>query len=76
MLSSYSKTTMLLGILRALRHCSFILPSIDKAHMQILLLLQNLVELNGANTVLRSHNGYWSEDESSDVPPVATNVDV
>ena len=31
----------------------FILPSIDKAHMHILSLLQNLVELIDANTVLR-----------------------
>jgi hypothetical protein len=31
----------------------FILPTIDKAHMHILLLLQNLVELIDANTVLR-----------------------
>jgi hypothetical protein len=31
----------------------FILPSINKAHMHILLLLQNLVELIDANTVLR-----------------------
>jgi hypothetical protein len=54
----------------------FIFPSVDKAHMDILLLLQNLVELIDANTVLRGHNGYWSEDESSDVFPVATNVDV
>jgi hypothetical protein len=54
----------------------FIFPSVDKAHMYILLLLQNLVELIDANTVLRGHNGYWSEDESSDVSPVATNVDV
>jgi hypothetical protein len=44
--------------------------------MYILLLLQNLVELIDANTVLRGHNGYWSEDESSDVSPIATNVDV
>jgi hypothetical protein len=29
-----------------------------------------------ANTVLRGHNGYWSEDELSDVSLVATNVDV
>jgi hypothetical protein len=49
---------------------------VDKAHMYILLLLQNLVELIDANIVLRGHNGYWSEDESSDVSPVATNVDV
>jgi hypothetical protein len=54
----------------------FIFPSVDKGHMYILLLLQNLVELIDANTVLRGHNGYWSEDESSDVSPVATNVDV
>ena len=54
----------------------FILPSIDKAHMHILLLLQNLVELIDANTVLRGYNGYWSEDESSNVSPVATNTDV
>ena len=54
----------------------FILSSIDKAHMHILLLLQNLVELIDANTVLKGHNGYWSEDESSDVSPVATNIDV
>jgi hypothetical protein len=54
----------------------FIFLSVDKAHMYILLLLQNLVELIDANTVLRGHNGYWSEDESSDVSPVATNVDV
>ena len=53
----------------------FILPSIDKAHMHILLLLQNLVKLIDANIVVRSHNGYWSEEESFDVPPVATNVD-
>jgi hypothetical protein len=31
----------------------FILPSIDKVHMHILLLLQNLVKLIDANTVLR-----------------------
>jgi hypothetical protein len=31
----------------------FILLSIDKAHMHILLLLQNLIELIDANTVLR-----------------------
>ena len=31
----------------------FIPPSIDKAHMHILLLLQNLVKLIGRNTVLR-----------------------
>jgi hypothetical protein len=31
----------------------FIFPSIDKAHMHILLLLQNLVELIVANIVLR-----------------------
>jgi hypothetical protein len=31
----------------------FILPSIDKAHMQILFLLQNLIELIDANTILR-----------------------
>jgi hypothetical protein len=31
----------------------FILPSIDKAHMHILLLLQNLVELIDVNNVLR-----------------------
>jgi hypothetical protein len=31
----------------------FVLPSIDKAHMHILLLLQNLVELIDANTILR-----------------------
>jgi hypothetical protein len=31
----------------------FIFSSIDKAHMHILLLLQNLVELIDANTVLR-----------------------
>jgi hypothetical protein len=54
----------------------FIFLSVDKAYMYILLLLQNLVELINANTVLRGHNGYWSEDESSDVSPVATNVDV
>jgi hypothetical protein len=54
----------------------FIFPSVDKAHMYILLLLQNLVELINANTVLRGHNGYWSDDESSDVSPVAMNVDV
>jgi hypothetical protein len=54
----------------------FILLSIDKAHMHILLLVQNLVELIDANTVSRGHNGYWSEDESSDVSPVATTVDV
>jgi hypothetical protein len=54
----------------------FIFPSVDKAHMYILLLLQNLVELIDANTVLRGHSGYWSEDESSDVSPVAMNVDV
>jgi hypothetical protein len=54
----------------------FIFPSVNKAHMYILLLLQNLVELIDANTVLRCYNGYWSEDESSDVSPVATNVDV
>jgi hypothetical protein len=54
----------------------FIIPSVDKAHMYILLLLQNLVELIDANTVLRGHNGYWSEDESSDVSPITTNVDV
>jgi hypothetical protein len=54
----------------------FIFSSIDKAHMYILLLLQNLIELIDANTVLRGHNGYWSEDESFDVSSVATNVDV
>jgi hypothetical protein len=54
----------------------FIFPSIDKAHMYILLLLQNLVKLIDANTVFRGHNGYWFEDESSDVSPVAMNVDV
>jgi hypothetical protein len=54
----------------------FPFPSVDKAHMYILLLLQNLVELIDANTVLRGHNGYWSKDESSDVSPVAINVDV
>jgi hypothetical protein len=54
----------------------FIFPSVNKAHIYILLLLQNLVELIDANTVLRGHNGYWSEDESSDVSPVAMNVDV
>jgi hypothetical protein len=54
----------------------FIFTSIDKAHMHILLLLQNLIDLIDANTVLRGHNGYWSEDESSDVSPVATNVDI
>jgi hypothetical protein len=54
----------------------FILLSIDKAHMHILLLLQNLVELIDANTVLRGHNGYWSKDKSSDVSPVATTVDI
>jgi hypothetical protein len=54
----------------------FIFPFVYKAHMYILLLLQNLVELIDANTVLRGYNGYWSEDESSDVSPVATNVDV
>jgi hypothetical protein len=54
----------------------FIFSSVDKAHMYIILLLQNLVELIDANTVLRGHNRYWSEDESSDVSPVATNVDV
>jgi hypothetical protein len=40
------------------------------------IVLTNLVELLEANTVLRGHNGYWSEDESSDVSPVATSVDV
>jgi hypothetical protein len=54
----------------------FIFSSVDKAHMYILLLLQNLVELIGANTILRGHNGYWSKDKSSDVSPVAMNVDV
>jgi hypothetical protein len=54
----------------------FIFSSVDKAHMYILLLLQNLVELIDANTVLRGHNGYWSKDESSDVSPVAMNIDV
>jgi hypothetical protein len=54
----------------------FIFPSVDKAHMYILLLFQNLVELIDANTILGGHNGYWSEDESSDVSLVATNVDV
>jgi hypothetical protein len=54
----------------------FIFPSVDKTHMYILLLLQNLVELIDTNTVLRGHNGYWSEDESSDVSLVAMNVDV
>jgi hypothetical protein len=53
-----------------------ILPSIDKACMHTLLSLRNLVELINANTILRSHNGYWSEDKSSDVPPIATNVDI
>jgi hypothetical protein len=54
----------------------FIFSSVDKAHMYILLLLQNIVELINANTVLRGHNGYWSDDESSDVSLVAMNVDV
>jgi hypothetical protein len=54
----------------------FIFPSVDKEHMYILLLLQNLVELIDVNTVSRGHNGYWSEDESSDVSPVAMNVDI
>jgi hypothetical protein len=54
----------------------FIFSSVDKAHMYILLLLKNLVELIDANTVLRGHNRYWSEDESSNVSPVAMNVDV
>jgi hypothetical protein len=54
----------------------FIFPSVDKAHMYILLLLQNLVELIDANTILRGYNGYWSEDESSDVSLVAANVDL
>jgi hypothetical protein len=54
----------------------FIFSSGNKAHMYILLLLQNLVELIDANTIFRGHNGYWSKDESSDVSPVATNVDV
>jgi hypothetical protein len=54
----------------------FIFPSVDKVHMYILMLLQSLIELIDANIVLRGHNGYWSEDESSDVSPVATNVDV
>jgi hypothetical protein len=54
----------------------FIFSSVDKVHTYILLLLRNLVELINANTVLRGHNGYWSEDESSDVSPAATNVDV
>jgi hypothetical protein len=31
----------------------FILPTIDKAHMHILLLLQKLIELIDANTILR-----------------------
>jgi hypothetical protein len=52
----------------------FIFPSVDKAHMYFLLLLQIFVELIDANTVLRGHNGYWSEDESSDVSSVAMNV--
>jgi hypothetical protein len=54
----------------------FIFPSVDKAHMYILLLLQNLVELIDANTVLRGLNRYWFEDESSNVSPILTNVDV
>ena len=54
----------------------FILPSIDKVHYAYLIIITNLVELIDANTVLRGHNGYWSEGESSDVSPVATNVDV
>jgi hypothetical protein len=54
----------------------FIFLFVDKTHMYILLLLQNLVKLIDANTVLRGHNGYWSEDESSDVSLVATNVDI
>jgi hypothetical protein len=44
--------------------------------MHVLLSLRNLVELIDANTVLRGHNGYWSEDELSDVFSVATTVDV
>jgi hypothetical protein len=44
--------------------------------MHVLLSLRNLVELIDANTVLRGHNGYWSEDESSDVSSVATTVDI
>jgi hypothetical protein len=54
----------------------FIFSSVNKAHMYILLLLQNLVELIYTNTILRGHNGYWFEDESSDISPVATNVNV
>jgi hypothetical protein len=54
----------------------FILPSIDKVHMPILLLLQNLVELIDANIVFKSHNRYWSKDESFDVPSVAMSIDV
>jgi hypothetical protein len=54
----------------------FIFSSVDQAHMYILLLLQNLVELIDANTILRGHNRYWSEDESSDVSSGATNVDI
>jgi hypothetical protein len=54
----------------------FIFLSVDKAHMYTLLLLQNLVDLIDVNTVLRGHNGYWSEDKSSNVSPVATNVNV
>jgi hypothetical protein len=54
----------------------FIFSFVNKTHMYILLLLQNLVELIDANTVLRSHNEYWSEEESSDVSSVATNIDV
>jgi hypothetical protein len=43
--------------------------------MHILLLLQNLVKLIDANTV-KSHNGYWSEDKSSDVPLATTTIHV
>jgi hypothetical protein len=54
----------------------FIFPFVDKAHIYILLLLQNLVKLIDANTVLRGHNRYWSENKSSDVSLVAKNVNV
>jgi hypothetical protein len=40
------------------------------------IVVTNLVELLEANNVLRGHNGYWSEDESSDISQVAMSVDV
>jgi hypothetical protein len=53
----------------------FIFPSIDKAHAYPIV-VTNLVKLLEANTVTRGYNGYWSKDESSNVSPVATSVDV